>query len=506
MNLKKLLKGIFAVLVCSLSIIALGKLNPQSVKAETALTFDSFSMENGAAVRIKTLTNDQGEAVESNGLRFSAEISASEYDALKNAGARFGVVIVAKDLLKSVEINEETVFGANPSFYFSNETNGDGSKISMLHVSSAACENIDKDENIEICGSLVNILLNNFTRSFIGRVYVAIPQTNESGELTYSYHFAPYYEGNIANNTRCIYYVAQRAQEEESEHASFLQENYIVPFSQTDRFKNYQYRYYVNHHYIDHNGDGTHVVVHTERTEHYAPLNSQVTALPIEKPAGIPALEGLNFVFDIDESKPTESGRVYAAGMQTLDLYYENSKTISEEHKADTLAALVANFLNPDNASHNFGVKMTADGGVWEADKVIDENTKQQIGISLHATKDPNKNRTIILSKAFFEDLRAFGVTSMTFDFHTPAGDNNKIKYNVYQEELIDGELTRLPVYDQLGNKITNQVTEHKITVYLEDITRGGGVSIELDPSASDKDGNYHFGSINFGFEAKPVA
>jgi hypothetical protein len=111
-------------------------------------------------------------------LRFSAEISETEYTALKEAGAKFGAVIVAKDLAKTVEINEETVFGANPSFYFSNETQTSNGKISMLHIANAACENIDEDANVEIAGSITNIAVSNFTRSFIGRVYVAMPQTD----------------------------------------------------------------------------------------------------------------------------------------------------------------------------------------------------------------------------------------------------------------------------------------------------------------------------------------
>ncbi len=502
MRFKKAFILVMATFVCFLSA-TVGALKWQGAKAETILTADTLVMENGAAARIKVLTDANGSPVESNGLRFSAEINENEYLELKQAGARFGVVIVAKDLLKDIEISESTVFGDEPSFYFSNETENGENKIPMLHVASAACENIDEDSKIEICGSLVNILLDNFTRSFVGRVYVAIPQTDEKGGTTYTYKFAPYYENNIANNTRCIYYVAQRAVEEEAQNASFLQEKYIQPFSVTEKFTNYHYRYYVNHNYIVHNDEDDHIIVHTETITHYAQLNSMVEAFPIEKPSGVAALEGVNFIFDVTSSADTDKGRVYAAGMQTLELYYENSVTLSEDHKADTLEALIANFLDIDNASHNFGLLMEEDGGVWRAEEVINENG-EQIGICLHATESPNKNRTIILSRVFFEDLRAFGVTSMTFDFHTPEGSNKQIKYDVYQEELIeDGE--RIPVYDSEGNKILGEVQEHQITIYLEDITRGGGVSIVLNPSSSDRDGMYHFGSIVFGFTTKPM-
>ena len=200
-------------------------------------------MENGAAARIKSLTDSDGNVVESNGMRFSAEISVTEFENLKSAGAKFGVVIVANDLLKDTKIDANTVFGTNPSFYFTNEEGGDKSKIAMLHISNPAYQNIDEDEQIEICGSIVNIQTSNFTRSFVGRAYVAIPKENaETGEIEYEYHFAPYYNDNISNNTRCIYYIAQRAIEENKPEATTLKQKYIDPFAETDRYKNYNYR------------------------------------------------------------------------------------------------------------------------------------------------------------------------------------------------------------------------------------------------------------------------
>ncbi len=498
------MKSFFATLLVAVSLfLSVGNIQIAQASAETALTLDTFTMEEGAAVRLKTLQGENGEAIETNGLRFSAEISQNELTALQNAGARFGVIIVAQDLLKTTEINAETVFGKNPSFYFTNETGGDTSKIAALNVQGAACANIDEDEQIEISGSIVNLKVNNFTRTFVGRVYVAIPTVNaETGETQYTYHFAPYYNGDINNNARCIFYVAQRAIESKKENASTLESKYIIPFKETDRFKNYSYRYYVEHYYLVHDENDEHTVAHVEKVAHYAMLDTQVTAEPIVKPDGVQAIKDYNFIYDLDASLDTQSGLVYAAGMQTLKLYYETAGTISEEHKKDSLEALVADFLNVDKASENFGLHISGYEEDWQADAVYDPNYPEtQIGISLTAVQNASKNRHLLLSQHFFEHLRAFGVESVSFDFHTAEQSGKAMKCYFYQEE--DEDLP-LPVYDaETGRKLTDgggQVTVERVKLYLADITPGGGVLIEVHQSSSSNKGIYHFGNIEFTF------
>ena len=307
---KKLLTAVCSAIFCL--FLGFGFATNITAKAETNVSYNTFIMENGAAARIKTLTDEQGNEVESNGLRFSAEISQTEYDNLKAVGARFGMVIVAKDLLKGTEITAETVFGASSAFYFTNEEGGDKSKIAMLHLSNPSCQNIDEDAQIEICGAIVNIQTNNFTRSFIGRAYVAIPQTNaETGETGYQYYFAPYYEGNINNNARCIYYVAQRAIEEEKSEAGTLKQKYIDPFAKTSRYTDYTYRYVVEHCYVGHNDETEeHEILHTEIQYCYATLNTMVEAQPIIKPDNVDAIKDINFVYDLDASLNTKTGLV----------------------------------------------------------------------------------------------------------------------------------------------------------------------------------------------------
>ena len=492
----------FGLIATLCSFLGFGFMERTEAKAESTLSYNTFTMENGAAARIKSLIDEQGNEVESNGLRFSAEISSAEYESLRAAGARFGVVIVAQDLLKGTAIDEKTVFGENPAFYFTNEEGGDKSKIAMLHIANASCQNIDEDGQMEISGSIVNIQINNFTRSFVGRAYVAIPTTNaDTGEVEYSYSFAPYYDEDINNNTRCIYYIAQRAIEEGKAEATTLKAKYIDPFAETSRYHTYTYRYAVEHCYLVHNDESEeHTIIHTEVEYHYDMLNSMVEAHPIVKPNDVPAIKDLNFVYDLDASLETNTGLVYAAGMQRLRLYYETAGTISEEHKHDTIEALIADFLNVEKAEENFGLHLSDNAADWVAGVVEDPNgSGEQIGISLTATQNANKNRYLLLSKSFFDQLRAFGVESVSFDFHTAEESGKQMKFYVYQEE--DRSLP-LPVYDGItGEKLQDGLhTAERIKLYLSDITEGGGVLLEVHQSSSSNQGMYHFGNISFEF------
>lgn len=499
-------KNFWATLLVAVSLfLSVGKIEFVQAKAQTPVTLNTFEMEDGAAVRLKTLKGENGEDIESNGLRFSAEISADEFSALQQAGARFGAIIVAKDLLKTTDINENTVFGNTPAFYFTNETGGDKAKIAALHITGAACQNIDEDANVEICGAIVNLKTNNFTRSFVGRVYVAIPSVNaETGAEEWTYHFAPYHKGNIENNTRCMFYVAQRAIEDKKSYAATLEEKYVTPFKATDRYTKYTYRYYVEHHYIVHDEEtGEHKTAHIETKEYYDTLDTQVTAQPIEKPTNVPAIENLKFVYDVDESAATKSGLVYAAGMQKLKLYYETAATIDETHKQHTLETLVADFLDVNKAKENFGLHINGNAGDWVADAVPDPaDSNKQIGISLTATQNASKNRYLLLSKHFFDQLRAFGVESISFDFHTAEESGKAMRFYVYQEE---DESLDLPVYSadgktQLTKKSGVEISAERITVKIADITPGGGLLIEVHQSSSSNKGIYHFGHMTFTF------
>ena len=494
------MKKLHNIMIAALSLlatasVAFGVHNLTVANAATLPSMGSFQMENGAAARIKTLTDAEGNAVESNGLRFSAEINETEYTTLAEAGARFGVVIVAKDLAKTVEINEETVFGANPSFYFSNETQTANGKISMLHIANAACGNIDEDANVEICGSIVNLAVSNFTRSFIGRAYVALPQTDESGTVTgYTYQFAPYYEGKVENNTRCMYFIAQRAVEDKIADASLLQEKYLDEFAKTDRFTKYTYRYTVLHHYIQYEDDGTETILYTDTQPLYAQLNSTVSGYPIEKPKG-EVLDGINFIFDVTKSKATQSGLVYAAGMQTLHMYYVKGSDISEENKADTLKMLLIEFLSTaeEDVYKNFDVDTTA-GGSWTAESITGADN-MPTGINL-VTKNPSKDQAVTLSKVFFANLYAYGVETVSFSFYAKKNGQYVSAYNMYKGDTdIDMPFIESPT----------DTEEYRVTIKIADLMDENGivqygVRLEIENNASSNVGDYIFENVTFGF------
>ena len=101
-KLRKMMLATLSLLATAGLAVGVQRLSLTTAQAATIENTSTFKMEKGAAARIKTLTDKDGNEVESNGLRFSAEISQEEYTALKDAGARFGAVIVAKDLAKTV--------------------------------------------------------------------------------------------------------------------------------------------------------------------------------------------------------------------------------------------------------------------------------------------------------------------------------------------------------------------------------------------------------------------
>ena len=544
--MKKKLINILSITFATLLLATPFSLPLTTITAEDTLTANSFTMQKGAAVRLV-----EG----SNGLRFSAEISQDEYTVLKNAGAKFGMLIVAKDLLKGIEITPETVFGENSSFYFTNKTEGRvNGKIEMINVTSPSCRNIDDDANIEICGSIANILINNYTRSFIGRAYVAIPEKNaETGATTYEYHFAPYYDNNVANNTRCMYYVAQRSIEE-NEFVDELNELYITPFSSTDRFTKYHYAYKVLHHYIEHDddlhatGEAAHTIVYTHEETLYAQLNSTVEAHPIIKPTT--AFDGLtldawnemtddekattaskyqlsvallnkflnhHYIFDVDHKDLHRNGLVYAAGMQTFHLYYESSSTISEEHQRDTLAEVLHHFLDIDNVEEHFGIEPEENGGDWKVEQlhVYDENNQPVVnedgeyvnhGIDFTGLQG-NKSDELYITEKFFDEIRAYGVETITFTFATQRGGNKEgnIKYHIYQQEDED-HVKPLPVYYTDDNGViqkidaaNQEVTVPRVTIYLKDITPGGGLTFNPAPAMTSNTAEFAFLNVEFG-------
>lgn len=321
-----------------------------NVSAETTLTYNTFKMQNGASVRIGSVADEESGQIVDGGLRFSADISESEYNALISAGSKFGFIIAASDKLGSLELDEKNVF-TNPQVYYAGQENPDTTKIMVTNV-RAEYANVDDDSEYELCGALTSIKESNLTRAFIGRAYVAIPTATETVEnangetetvvTSWEYHFAPYYadDGNIAddvkNNTRSMYYVAQKAVEAKDVNSDTLNENYISKLS------NRNYKYIINYHYTALDGTET-----TVAQEQFDTLNKEVE-ITVEN-----QVEYNGKKYELSETANADqprSGLVYATLLQTFDVYYNQ---IAEKGEVNVQTKLES-MLTADGASTKY--------------------------------------------------------------------------------------------------------------------------------------------------------
>ncbi|MBO5027714.1 MAG: hypothetical protein J6C79_04240 [Clostridia bacterium] len=299
------------------------------VNAATTPTYATFKMQEGASVRVGNV-KDENDVVIDSGLRFCAEISADEYNALIGVGAKFGMIIAASDQLGDVELNEKNVF-EDPLVYYDGQENADTSKIMVTNV-RAEYADVDNDGAKEICGALTNIKESNLTRPFVGRAYVAIPSKTETVETEdgttetvvteYEYHFAPYYANDgytaddVQNNTRSVYYVAQKAVEAGDSRSDELKEDYI------NKLSNKNYKYIINYHYIHKDGSETCV-----ENKNSALLNAKITLEEGKDYSATMEYGGSEYTLSsVANEGLHREGLVYATFLQTFDIYY-NEKT-----------------------------------------------------------------------------------------------------------------------------------------------------------------------------------
>ena len=434
------------------------------VNAASTPTTATLSMQNGAAVRL---------AEGSNGLRFSAEISESEYTALEESGAIFGAVIIPND-----KISGDSTWTQKIQFDINNENQASFtdtySSASILQVFNARCQNIDADENIEIAGSVVNFQAANLTRPYVGAIYVGIPTATqdvtdaETGETTtvateYEYRFAPWYGGDMANNTRCMYYVAQRAIEEAEkelaaatveEEKTFFQttvETITTEYINKSTLTGSNYGYYVTHHYVDAKGNEksfTH--------KQYGLLNQTATAA-VAAETDVPSTFGIDvskYTYDAAKTKnngaPLDEGKVYAAGMQTLHIYY----------KPQEAAEIIADLFAQENASSIYT------GGTMELDEngnlVNTSGSTGGIG-DLFGTGQ----KTVCLTAAFIYEMQRLGYTKINVT-------NISVTISASIGSLFGKKVTGVQLDGYLGetNQATYTVTNNKTSAIEWDISQ----------------------------------
>lgn len=390
-----------------------------NVKAATStLTTNTLSMEYGAAVRM---------AENGNGLRFSAEIGESEYTALTEEGAIFGALIIPNDAVggSSTWVNKiQFDINDNNKASFTDTY----SSASIMQVYNARCQNIDEDANVEICGAVVNFKDANLTRPYVGVIYVGIPTATQevtddaTGETTtvateYEYRFAPWYGSDMTNNTRCMYYVAQKAiEDKETAIAAATDETaktelqadldamntaYISACSRTGQ----NYGYYVTHHYVDGSG--------TERsfTElQYGLLNQTATAsVSAADNPNIPSdfVDVDSYMYDATTTKhsgtPLDEGTVYAAGLQHLHIWYKPKDT----------AAILSDLFAEENASALYTggtMQLNADGNLENTTDSSGGTDYGEVGGWFVGTGQ----QTVCLTAAFIYEMQRLGYTKIS--------------------------------------------------------------------------------------------
>ncbi|MBO5412191.1 MAG: endonuclease/exonuclease/phosphatase family protein [Clostridia bacterium] len=261
-------------------------LNANVASADSAFTgvdFTNVVMSKGAAVRVSADVNDTNY-----GIRFQMNMDQTTYTALEGKGASYGIAIFPADY--NYAISESAIFA-------------EGSKATL--VTSETLSDVNEDGTYDMWGSLTNIKPANVTREFVGIGYV---------ELNGEYKLANAYGGDIANNTRSIYYVAQLAVDNNDPKAEIAQETYIDTFDTTGK----EYAYKVNHVYKK---DGE--VVKTDVATEYGTLNGTATAT-----------RRADGYYKYNEVGSTLSGKLYANTKTTLTVVYEDN-TVATTYNAD---------------------------------------------------------------------------------------------------------------------------------------------------------------------------
>ena len=218
-------------LICSaffaLSTTVFGKSSADGATFETV----NFTMREGASVRIGS--NDAGTEFDytKNGIRFTAKMSVSDYEAIKDdASVTYGILVAPKDYHDENPLNEANVFGAESVYSF------DDTKIKIANITTKTLVPVDEDGNgtTDYYGynaSMVNLKTDNVTRQFVAVCYISkteeiLVDGQPTGGVNTVYRFC---ENNLSS--RSMSYVAQLALENENtpEFAKeSLQNSYIT--------------------------------------------------------------------------------------------------------------------------------------------------------------------------------------------------------------------------------------------------------------------------------------
>lgn len=163
--------------------------------------YPSFKMLYGASVKL-------GSA----GLGFGAVISDEDYSLLASKDAEFGVLFVKESDLPRSALSVESFFGENSAF---SENGKDGKKPFFVDYVSP----VKKDDGYLIEGKLSENRIEDFFTEYVGLAFCSLKDG--------SYVSADFADGDVANNTRSCYYVAQRCVDE-NDSPSLASDTYLL--------------------------------------------------------------------------------------------------------------------------------------------------------------------------------------------------------------------------------------------------------------------------------------
>ena len=269
------------------------------------ITQSGFFIEEGASVRVN------GNTYAENGLRYTIGMEKAAYDSVmaENSGytdITFGVLIAPAS--SKYNLTPESVFGLNGGtvkydWAVEDENgnltyNGDGTKTRIINIQTDKLFNVkDRDgEDYYFHGSVINVNKNNLTREFQGKGYVRFKYNGVDGCIML---------GN-ETNVRSIVYVSQLAVEANSEHSTWLKQNYIDAVGSVSAN-------YTEENYLE-QADGSFVVDAGTKKTISSTINASVSL------GAAPSFSG--YVFDEADERNVISGKVFVNDKLALKRYY----------------------------------------------------------------------------------------------------------------------------------------------------------------------------------------
>ena len=191
-TVKKVLLTTFAtVLACSATGLGVNALTASAADETTSTALTDFVMLSDPSIRASNAVDEEGNSI-GNGIRFSAEVDKTQYEALDDNGATVtaGTFIMPYNYIQGVtgedSLKKEHFFGENACFVWGDTVAAQG-QYKILHVEASAYETESKIAEGEtvyrINGSVVNMKKVNLEREYIGVCYLAVT----TGETTEYY-------------------------------------------------------------------------------------------------------------------------------------------------------------------------------------------------------------------------------------------------------------------------------------------------------------------------------